>query len=511
MALESGKLHKYRLYVICLLAIGMPNLNLLMSIGIILLFIFWFFDPGVKKGISRLTLNNPATWMAGLFALHLIWLINTSDWTYAAKDLRIKLPLLVLALALGTIKLSRDDLKKVFVALGIGIFIATTVGYYLYFSDPMVKMDPRSMAPDISHIRLSLMIVVFIGGCLEFFSEADAKWKILSIISVVNALIFLYFLQTLTVLFVLFGGLGILAIRQVLIKARVGVRIVVLGSLLAVPVILAFAMKSYYSSYFELADDALPILDRTDEGNGYNHYDTLQIENGNYLYANISEHEMVDAWNERSEFKIDFDPKESDAVFDRLVRYLTSKGLTKDKRGVESLSSDDIANIEAGFPALAYVEKSGLELRFHTFLHGTHLYLTKGTLQGSSFYQRFVYWQIGFSLARENLLTGVGTGDVKQSFKDAYVDFPIFIEPIYRHRAHNQYITFLVTFGVLGFIYFLSFLGVLIYQWKNNRLYLFFAIVALVSFLSEDTLETQAGVTFFSFFVSLFSAASSED
>jgi O-antigen ligase len=482
-----------------------------MSIGIILLLIFWFFNPGVKNGISRLTFNNPATWMAGLFALHLIWLVNTSDWAYAAKDLRIKLPLLVLALALGTIKLSRTDLKKVFVALGIGIFIATMVGYYLYFSDPMVKMDPRSMAPDISHIRLSLMIVVFIGGCLEFFCEVDAKWKLFSIISVLNALVFLYFLQTLTVLFVLFGGLGILLIRQVIIRSGKGVRIIVFASVVAIPVFLAFAMKSYYSSYFELADDALPIMDKTDEGNGYNHYDTLQIENGNYLYANISEHEMVDAWNERSEVKIDFDPKETNALFDRLLRYLTSKGLAKDKRGVESLSSQDIANIEAGFPAVAYVEKSGLELRIHTFLHGTHLYLTKGILQGSSFYQRFVYWQIGYSLARENLVTGVGTGDVKQSFNDAYVDFPIFIESKYRHRAHNQYITFLVTFGVLGFIYFLAFLGVLIYRWRNQRLFLFFAIVALVSFLSEDTLETQAGVTFFSFFVGLFSAASSAD
>ena len=473
--------------------------------------IFWFIDPGVKKGISRLTLKNPATWMVGLFLIHLVWLINTSDWTYAAKDLRIKLPLFVLALALGTIKLSRDDLKKVIVAFGIGIFVATLVGYYLYFASPMVKMDPRSMTPDISHIRLSLMIIVFIGGCLVFFREADLKWKILSVISIFNACLFLYFLQTLTALAVLFGGLGIILIRQVIIRSGIIVRMVVLVSLIAVPVVLFFAIKSYYSSYFELADDALPLMETTSEGNGYNHYDTLQIENGNYLYANISEHEMVDAWNERSAIKIDFDPKKSDPLFDRLVRYLTSKGQAKDREGVESLSDSDVENIEAGFPAFAYVEKSGLELRLHTFLHGTQLYLNKGTVQGSSFYQRFVYWQIGMSLARENLLTGVGTGDVKKSFKEAYVDYPIFIEPKYRHRAHNQYITFLVTFGVFGLIYFLTFLGILINTWKNQRLYLFFSIVALISFLSEDTLETQAGVTFFAFFVGLFSAVSAED
>lgn len=375
-----------------------------MSIGTILLLIFWFIDPGLKKGVSRLTLDNPATWMAGLFFVHLVWLINTSDWTYAAKDLRIKLPLLVLALALGTIKLSRDDLKKVFLALGIGIFVAIIVGYYLYFSNPMVKMDPRSMTPDISHIRLSLMIIVFIGGCLEFYSEISTKWKVLSVFAILNACIFLYFLQTLTALAVLFGGLGIVLLRQVYIRSGTVLKIVVILCFVVVPMGLIFALKSYYTNYYELADDALPLLDKTAKGNTYNHYDTLQIENGNYLYANIYELEMVEAWNRRSAKKINFDPVKKDVLKNNLVRYLTSKGLTKDKRGVELLSDKDVENIEEGFPAVAYAEKSGLELRMHTFLHGTHLYLTSGTIQGSSFYQRFVYWQIGLTLARENFL-----------------------------------------------------------------------------------------------------------
>lgn len=511
MGVSPEKLHQYRLYVICLLAIGMPNLNLLMSIGMILLLIFWLIDPGIKKGLSRLNISSPATWMAGLFLLHVIWLVNTTDWTYAAKDLRIKLPLFVLALALGTIRLSREDLKKIFVALGIGVLAATLVGYYLYFSDPLVKMDPRSMAPDISHIRLSLMIVVFIWGCLSFFKELDPKWKAASVVSVINALVFLYLLQTLTTLAVLAGGLAVIALRRVFIKSNVGGKVAVSALLILTPLLVYYSAMSYYTAYFKLADSALPIMDFTPDGNAYNHYDTLQIENGNYLYANIAELEMVDAWNARSEFKITYDPIENNDLKIRLIRYLTSKGLAKDRPSVERLTEEDVTNIEAGFPAVAYVEKSGLTLRLHTFLHGTHLYFTSGVIQGSSFYQRFIYWDIGWNLARENLFTGVGTGDVKKTFKEAYTNYPIFIEPQYRHRAHNQYITFLVTFGILGLVYFLTFLGVMVRKWKNDALYLFFTIVALISFLSEDTLETQAGVTFFSFFVGLFSAASAED
>jgi len=490
---------------------GMPNLNLLMSIGTILLFILWFIDPGIKKGLRRLTIKNPATWMAGLFILHIVWLANTSDWTYALKDLRIKLPLLVLALALGTIRLSRFDLRKIFAALGLGIWVATIIGYYLYLSDPMVKMDPRTMTPDISHIRLSLMITVFIAGCFTFFNEVSRRWKLLIILSVLNAFVFLYFLQSLTTVVVLFAGVVVLLINSVFRRSTLRVRTAIVGGIILIPVLLFFSMKSYYSEYFEPAQDAIPLMSQTADGNNYYHYDTLQIENGNYIYANIAEGEVVEAWNRRSTEKIISGSEATEDLYYRLLRYLTSRGLAKDRVGVEGLSPQDVANIEAGFPSITYAEKSGLGLRLHSFLHGAHLYLTTGATQGSSFFQRFIYWEIGMKLARENYLTGVGTGDVKQVFKEAYEDFYVFIEPKYRHRAHNQFITFLVTFGVLGFTYFLAFVFFLVKFWSKNNLFLFFAVVALVSFLSEDTLETQAGVTFFSFFVALFSAVSAED
>ncbi len=506
---KSRRVHAIRLFVICLLAMGMPNLNLLMSIGTILLFILWFIDPGIKKGLSRLTLKNPATWMAGLFILHIVWLVNTSDWTYAMKDLRIKLPLLVLALALGTLKLSRDDLKKVFVALGIGIWIATLIGYYLYFSDPMVKMDPRSMTHDISHIRLSLMITVFIAACFAFFREIGSFWKVFAILSLLNAFIFLYFLQTLTAPIVLVVGSAVLVVKYLFEKSGSVIRMALLMGVVLIPVVLFFAMKNFYSEYYEPQEDSLPLLSSTADGNYYYHYDTLQIENGNYIYANVATDELIKAWNKRGTEKIVLDSDSE--LYYRVLRYMTSKGLAKDRVGVESLSDDDISNIEAGFPSVAYVEKSGLELRLHTFLHGTHLYLTTGTTQGSSFYQRFIYWEIGMGLAMENILTGVGTGDIKESFKVAYENYPVFIEPKYRHRAHNQYITFLATFGILGFCYFLGFVLFLLERWSHRNLFLFFALAAVVSFLSEDTLETQAGVTFFSFFVGLFSAVSAED
>ena len=472
-----------------------------------LILFFWIIDPDLKSRFKRLAVDNPATWMIGLYAIHLVWLLGTSDFEYAAKDLRIKLPLLVLGITIGTSSLSRDELKKVFGALGAGVTVASFVGYYLYFADPMIKMDPRSMAPDISHIRLSLMATVFIAAGVYFWKDIDRRWQIGTALILLNTFFFLYTLQTLVTLVVFAAATSTIIFFKITSNMSSKGRIALVTPLLVISVLCLVSLRKSYSEYFELSKDALPLLDKSLSGNVYQHLDLSQIENGNYVYANLIPAEIISAWNRRSSIKIAENSPEGDDNYARLIRYLTAKGVAKDNEGVETLTEEDIRNIEVGFPSPVYAEKEGLSLRIHTFLHGTHLYLEKNVVAGSSFYQRFVYWAVGTSIARVNYLFGVGTGDVKNVFKDAYVDFPVFIEPKYQLRAHNQYITFLVTFGIVGLFYFLIMLVGLLKKWKTISLYTFFVVAAMVSFISEDTLETQAGVTFFAFFLSVFSAA----
>jgi hypothetical protein len=63
-----------------------------------------------------------------------------------------------------------------------------------------------------------------------------------------------------------------------------------------------------------------------------------------------------------------------------------------------------------------------------------------------------------------------------------------------------------VAFGLTGLVFFLLILAYLIFCGVKNRdfLYLSFAAAALISMITEDTLETQAGVTFFTLFTCLF-------
>jgi O-antigen ligase len=75
-----------------------------------------------------------------------------------------------------------------------------------------------------------------------------------------------------------------------------------------------------------------------------------------------------------------------------------------------------------------------------------------------------------------------------------------------RLRSHNQFLSIGVAFGLFGLLVFIITLVIpFSIGWReNNLLFLVFYVGALVSFLNEDTLETQAGVTYFSFFLSLF-------
>jgi O-antigen ligase len=139
-------------------------------------------------------------------------------------------------------------------------------------------------------------------------------------------------------------------------------------------------------------------------------------------------------------------------------------------------------------------------------IFGIHQYAISGNASGISFLQRMVYWQAAISLIRRHPVLGIGTGDVKKSFYDIYEEEHSNLEPQYRNRAHNQFLTFFVSFGVAGFLLFIAvFLYPLIFS-RPGFLFSAFLLIAFLSCITEDTLETQAGVTFFAFFYGLFAS-----
>ena len=79
------------------------------------------------------------------------------------------------------------------------------------------------------------------------------------------------------------------------------------------------------------------------------------------------------------------------------------------------------------------------------------------------------------------------------------------LESQYRYHAHNQYLGICVALGLIGFIIFivgLIYPAIVLSGFKDYYFGIFFLIM-IISMFSDDTLETQAGVTLFAFFYSL--------
>jgi O-antigen ligase len=115
---------------------------------------------------------------------------------------------------------------------------------------------------------------------------------------------------------------------------------------------------------------------------------------------------------------------------------------------------------------------------------------------------RLLIWQSSKSVLAENLVIGVGTGDIKEELIKQYkkVNFLHGVEN--ENNCHNQYLQFFILFGIGGGLVFLA---SLIYPTYisikySNTIYLYFIFLIAANMLVESMLETKAGVEFFALF-----------
>ncbi len=120
--------------------------------------------------------------------------------------------------------------------------------------------------------------------------------------------------------------------------------------------------------------------------------------------------------------------------------------------------------------------------------------------------QRLEFWKASLGIIRGNWLTGVGTGDMNEAFQQQYVKMNSKLPPGQRWRSHNQFLSIFVGFGLFGFLWFLFSLFYPAFKLRGFTDYFFlvFMIIAILSMMMEDTLESQMGVTFITFFYCFF-------
>jgi len=180
--------------------------------------------------------------------------------------------------------------------------------------------------------------------------------------------------------------------------------------------------------------------------------------------------------------------------------------LRKDSVGVWSLTPKDISAIELGIPNFQFNSLSSMSYRLYQVFWEINDYRNGGDVNGHSVTMRLEYWRIALILIERHPIIGAGTGDVRKGFDDYYDASHSKLAPEWRLRSHDQYLEIAIGFGLIGlawFIFSLFYPGI-----KAGKMFTYFYavfwMIFMLSLFTEDTLETEAGATFYGFFNSLF-------
>ena len=529
-----------------MVAVGLTLSPFLMGMSQFWLVIVWFVDAltppfkgagGIKTKLSRFWHNKAAVLLVAFYLMHVVGLLWTSDFQYALKDLRVKLPILVMPFVMSSMEpLDRKRFDLVMLVYVFSVFVATQFSFVSYLRHDYE--DIREISHFISHIRFCLNIVfsMAIVGYYMYKKSVSTRSTTLktqvpepvegpsqpvsafgikvAIDRFLQWFLLLWFAYVVFILEVLSGYVILAAV--VIVSAiyaflqwkkgrgwRIAIGVLAVAVIAAIVSVVMIAIKPM----IEVKPVDFNTLEKkTAQGNDYWH-DTVcfPVEDGKYVGLYFNRFELREAWSQRSDLPLDGTTLNGENLEATLARYLTSKDLRKDAEGVMALTDEDVHNIEQGVPNYNNWKHPGLRARLSSTLFEYNLYRRFNNPNGGSLSQRIEFTRASFHIIGQHPWFGVGTGDVPQAFAQTYDEIHSPLKEEFRFRAHNQYLAVAVAFGLMGLAFFLF---VLFYPWFASKrhhtyLYVVFLCIILLSMFPEDTLETQAGTTLFAFFESL--------
>ena len=497
------------IFGLMLLAASLTLSYFLMSVAQFTLLGNWLLEGAQREKLHKLYKNKALWFFLLIYLIHVAGVFYSHDLGYALDDLRIKLPLLALPVIIATSpQLTNKILHRILLVHVFATFAATWVCFG--YSRTHLLDDIRDMSLFISHIRFSLnicfdiiILLYFVFGKNTFFRSS----KVLFIVLVLWFLYYLYISESVTGIITLMVTLMILGFFWLLTHTRPATWLTATLFLIAALAAASWITKNRIEKILVLPPVDIATLDSTTKyGNRYSHDIGNELtENGNYTWYYVCWDELRETWNQRSSIKFDSTDRKKQPVMFTLVRYMTSLNLRKDRDGINSLSQADVRNIENGVANVTYLKKGSLASRLKNYIWEYKNYKITGDARGQSLMQRIELWQNSANIIRRHPWFGVGTGDVDKVFAAGlYIGNSLLYGT--GLRSHNQYLSVMIAFGIAGLLLFIAALFIPPIILGRFRLFLFkaFFLILLISMFTEDTLESQPGVTFAAFFYSLF-------
>ncbi len=492
---------------LCLLVISLPASRFMLTMSLMLLSVNWLAEANFRERIKKYLSSKPAIAFTLIFGLNALGLLWSKDPGYAFNnDLLVKLPALFMPVIFVTSPM--PDIKKIRILLLLFISSVVTVSFIglsvRIFQSPV---DFREASPFVPSIYYSMMLLLA-AFQLPLLIKQISDNRILYFICLAISgwlIFFLFYLRSLSGLASLSGVLLFLSVLIIKSHRSAFLKISFTSVLI---LLFGFALwlsaNMYKRTHLEAETDYHALQEYTLQGNRYFH-DTTNIlrENGHLVYIYIADDELKDVWNEKSELDYYGHDLSDNHLRHTLYRYMSSKGLRKDKQGFTYLTDSDIQAVEKGTTNHLYVKWPGMFIRVHQMMMGVYIYKKTSYTNPawSVLTERIDLWRASWQAFIKYPLLGWGTGSILHAVEYGLEknDSALTGENM---KPHNQYIYILLNMGLFGLVVTVLLYSFIIMRTKVYRIFIYnvFIIVSTINFLANNSLESQVGHSFFVFF-----------
>ncbi len=515
LTVKPTNVWREELFFICLLAtvVVFPFSEAFVSIMSALLLLQALVLRSWKHPLAQARTNKSLFLLFSIFALYLIGTIFTNDFHFALYELKKVVFWIITPLAFYlSPRLSDRKFFIVLLVFVISVLLSSLIITFQVLISQKLQLTGFRSAGFISHIRFSYQVVLALILIAWFVVSGRfrmIKGSLYFAIAVFLSLgIFLIVLKSLLGIIAFIGTFGTVLLYYLFRINQRKIRMALFACVVIFMGVPGYYLGNVLADFYTFHDEPVDSMEwYSAAGNRYNHDFENQIrENGYLVYTYLCEDELRQEWNKRS--KIDYDQLLNGFPLGvTLVRYLTSLGYRKDSVGISELTDKDVALIEAGVTNYKF-DRSGFSIypRIYETVWELHYYLKTGDPNNKSLAQRIEFVKASLSLIKENPLFGIGTGNWVQKFNEVYDRTGSKLLPEKRGSSHNQYLNYMVKFGIIGFCWILfALLFPFFYEGhRSNFIFILFLLSYAFANFGDSNLETHMGLSFFSFFYVLF-------
>ncbi len=518
---------------LAMVAVAMPVSVYFMSVGQLLIAANWFLQGRFAEKLRTFRANKPAMVFSAIYLLYVLGFFYSSDKPEALGNLVDKLPILSLVFFVASSRPVPPGTRKwLLLAFSGSITVLSLIGVGLLLWGEVG--DYRELSPFVSHIRVGLMTALSIVslswmGAGGFYPGrgrqpetgtdvrketnrirgfmAGGGWRLACFVLAGWHLVYLFMLQSLSGIIALLAVLMIIGIRTI-VRGNKCWRIISVSALSLLALIIAGLLAWGWTMVnLDHKEDLGQLDSHTAMGNPYQHDTTSTFrENGKLVYLYIAPDELREAWEARSGFDYMGNDLRGQELRYTLFRFLTSKGLRKDAQGLAQLTPGEIEAVEKGIANVNYLHWPGVLIRIHQSFWEISEYRREKKPEGHTLSQRVTFWKAAREAIEKRPWFGWGTGDMLVAMQYGFDRSGSPLAFRSHMKPHNQYLSLLVLFGVVGLSWFVFAVFYAPFRLRgfSHLPFLAFFVILFTSMFIDDTLATQAGLTFFVFFFNVF-------